>query len=598
MDMKNLKLKWKLIVCFSSIFVLMLIIGLASVSSLNRMAKIGEQYAEDIVPTVEEIGLVRRNMISVRRYLLNAIIADNEEDYQRVADAMETDRQALYNSLDVIEQTNANYKTEVAGIRDKLNSVSSINELIMRQSKQFDNERARALAYDIYLEQYAPVFDEAADQVLELNDKIKQSVDAQEKSLRVTRMTAFVIILAILVVCVIFIVIFITLMMRYMLIPVHKLLAGMQALKVGDFEHAAVEYDCKDEFGQLSEAVNSTIERVVFISQDLQYGLKAVAEGNFDAKSQNDAAYTGEFGLLRDAVYELISILNDVMCQISTSSSQVASGAEQVANGAQALSQGATEQASSIQELAATLMSVAQQVDENTQAMTEVECSVDETVAEVGLSTEKMREMLRAMDEISDSSSRIEKIIKNIEDIAFQTNILALNAAVEAARAGMAGKGFAVVADEVRRLAANTAEASRNTAELISQSLRAVENGKTVAQDTAGSLERVNGIIAKLTDQAKRVAVNSKQQDETIKQTSIGVDQISAVVQNNSATAEESAAASEELSSQAAVMRQLVSRFKIQCNPNQGYEKIQQQAVGTEEPILPCGCSEAYGDKY
>lgn len=596
--MKNLKLKWKLIICFGSIFLLMLIVGLASISSLNRMAKIGEQYAEDIVPTVEEIGLVRRNMISVRRYLLNAIIADNEEDYQRVADALETDREALHNSLGAIEKTNADYKTDIAAIRDKLSSVSSINTLIMQQAKQFDNEQAYLLAYDIYLEQYAPTFDEAADMILELNDKINQSVDAQKQSLRVTRTTAFIIILALLVVCVIFIAVFIARMMGYILVPVHRLLVGMEALKVGDFEHAAVRYDCKDEFGQLSEAVNSTIERVVFISQDLQYGLKAVAEGNFDAKSQNDAAYTGEFGLLRDAVYQLIVILNDVMCQISTSSSQVASGAEQVANGAQALSQGATEQASSIEELAATLLSVSQQVDENAQAMTEVECSVDETVAEVGMSTEKMREMLHAMDEISDSSSRIEKIIKNIEDIAFQTNILALNAAVEAARAGMAGKGFAVVADEVRRLAANTAEASRNTAELISQSLRAVENGKTVAQDTADSLERVNGIISKLTDQAKRVVVNSKQQDETIKQTSIGVDQISAVVQNNSATAEESAAASEELSSQAAMMRQLVSRFKIQCNPEQGQALINEPAVQAEEAMRPCGCRETYEEKY
>ena len=307
--MKNLKLKWKLIICFSSIFLLMLIVGLASVSSLNRMAKIGEQYADDIVPTMEEIGLVRRNMISVQRYLLNAIITDNAEDYQRVADAMETDREALYNSLDAIEQTNADYEAEITSIRDKLSSVSSINSLIMQQAKQFDNEQASALAYDIYLEQYAPAFDEAADMILQLNDEINQNADAQGQSLRVTRMTAFLIILAILVVCVIFIVIFITLMMRYILVPVHRLLAGMEALKVGDFEHAAVQYDCRDEFGQLSEAVNSTIERVVFISQDLQYGLKAVAEGRFDAKSQNDAAYTGEYGLLRDAVYELISIL-------------------------------------------------------------------------------------------------------------------------------------------------------------------------------------------------------------------------------------------------------------------------------------------------
>lgn len=602
--MKNLRLKWKLIVCFGSIFLLMLLVGLAAISSLNRMTKIGEQYAEDIVPAVEQIGLARRNMISVRRYLLNAIITENEEDYQRVADAMETDREALYNSLDLIKESNPEYKEEIGSIRDKLNGVASVNTLIMQEARQFGNERAYALAYDIYLNQYAPVFDEAADMIVALNDEINQSADAQEASMLTTRTVAYAIIIAILIVSMISVIIFITLMMRYILVPMNRLVVGMEALKVGDFEHAAVQYDCKDEFGQLSKAVNSTIERVVFISQDLQYGLNAVAEGRFDAKSQNDAAYTGEFHLLRDAVYHLIKILNDVMYQIGVSSSQVESGAQQVANGAQALSQGATEQASSVQELAATLMSVAQQVDENTQAMTEVECSVDETVTEVGQSTEKMQEMLRAMDEISESAAQIEKIIKNIEDIAFQTNILSLNAAVEAARAGAAGKGFAVVADEVRRLASNTAEASQNTAQLISQSLRAVENGRVVAQETAGSLGRVTDIIERLSDQAKRVAANSKQQDETIKQTSIGVDQISAVVQNNSATAEQSAAASEELSSQASVMRQLLSHFKIQSFMNDGPETASGQVVQEEEPTPSdepapsIELDETYSEKY
>lgn len=139
--------------------------------------------------------------------------------------------------------------------------------------------------------------------------------------------------------------------------------------------------------------------------------------------------------------------------------------------------------------------------------------------------------------------------------------------AVEAARAGNTGKGFAVVADEVRRLAAGTAEASQNTATLISESLRSVQNGKQIADDTAASLERVNAIIQTLSQQARKVSQTSIAQDAAIQQTTLGVDQISAVVQNNSATAEESAAASQELSSQAHVLQDLTNRFAIEERP-------------------------------
>ena len=222
-----------------------------------------------------------------------------------------------------------------------------------------------------------------------------------------------------------------------------------------------------------------------------------------------------------------------------------------------------------MQELAATLSDISQQVNENTRLVGETEKTVQDTVAEVAVGTSKMDQMLVAMQNISTASSEIGKIIKNIEDIAFQTNILALNAAVEAARAGNAGKGFAVVADEVRRLAANTAEASQNTGELISKALQAVEHGKTMADETAASLVRVNSTIEQLAGQAEKVAANSRAQDSSLQQISQGVEQISAVIQNNSATAQESAAASEELSGQAHILKGLVSKFTITCAPTE-----------------------------
>lgn len=403
---------------------------------------------------------------------------------------------------------------------------------------------------------------------MELNAQIDQVTVEQEHLVKSAR-TISLILVVVIVICAFAAVIFFTiLMLKYILVPIQKLIFGADALERSDFSNAVVHYDSEDEFGQLSQKITGTMERIVFITKDLQTGLQAVSDANFDIKSQNDEQYQGEYCLLRDSVYHLIQVLSDIIYQIRTAADQVASGADQVANGAQALSQGSTEQAASVQELASTLSEISHQVMENSQSISEVENSVDETVVEVSHSTEKMRDMLSAMDEIQNSASEIEKIIKNIEDIAFQTNILALNAAVEAARAGAAGKGYAVVADEVRRLAANTAEASKNTSALITRSLQNVQNGKAIADETAASLERVSGFIEKLSKQAKKAAENSMHQDAAIQQTTTGVDQISSVVQTNSATAEESAAASEELSGQANMLKVLTDKFSLATNKN------------------------------
>ena len=590
--MKNLKLKWKLLVSYGVIFLFLVILGVSSLSVSNMMSKKSIEYAEKIVPVVEEIGLARRNMVSVRRYLLNAMIVKDNSDFQRVTEAMETDREALYNCLDAIQSINDEYAEDVNSIRQKLESVSVYNSQIMNLSSDFGNQEAKDRAYGIYLDMYAPAFDEAADMIVALNDRIDQDAAAQEELVKDVRSIARGIVFVIFVLSLGGVVFFTIRMLRYILTPIQKLLKASEALAKGDFANATVDYDSQDEFGAFAKQVTAVVQRIIFITKDLEEGLKAIAAGQFNAHSQDDSQYEGEFHVLRDSVYHLIHMLNDIMCQIQTTANEVSSGSQQVANGAQALSQGATEQASSIQELAATLGDISNQVDENTHLISQVEQSVHETVSEVGLSTERMQEMLSAMDNINAASSEIGKIIKSIEDIAFQTNILALNAAVEAARAGTAGKGFAVVADEVRRLAANTAEASQNTADLISKALSAVQNGKSIADETAASLDRVNNIIGKLEQQAQQVAKNSMAQDDAIRQTTTGVDQISAVVQHNSATAEESAAASEELSGQACILQDLVAKFTITCGAatQQDVEEMAEPV-----PVAPVGAMDSTG---
>lgn len=255
-----------------------------------------------------------------------------------------------------------------------------------------------------------------------------------------------------------------------------------------------------------------------------------------------------------------------------------------MSSGAQALSQGATEQASSVEELAATINEISGQIKKNAENAAEANQKAHNVGAEMKESSRKMGDMIAAMDEISQSSSEISKIIKTIEDISFQTNILALNAAVEAARAGEAGKGFAVVADEVRNLASKSADASKNTAGLIAASSQSVERGVGIANETASSLDIAAKGVEEVTYTIDMISQASAHQSDSIAQVTQGVDQISSVVQTNSATAEESAAASQELSGQAQMLKSLVGRFRLKDGEGRRDDLPEPESVAAKEP--------------
>ncbi len=289
--------------------------------------------------------------------------------------------------------------------------------------------------------------------------------------------------------------------------------------------------------------------------------LLEISKGNLDFTLEHD--YTGEFSRVKDELLRVQELLSQTLHEVVVAADEVSTGAEQVSIGAQSQAQGATEQAASAEQLTATVAQISEQINSSTHHLESANEEMTAVVTEIRSGDQKMEHMLQAMNEITQSSLEIEKIIKSIEDIAFQTNILALNAAVEAARAGQAGKGFAVVADEVRNLAGKSAEASKTTATLIEKALVAVQNGKTIADETAASFHRVFEGVNRVAEQTSHVVQNSEEQDKQVQQTAIGVDQISSVIQTNSATAEEAAAASEQLAGQARMMKKLVAQFRL-----------------------------------
>ena len=353
------------------------------------------------------------------------------------------------------------------------------------------------------------------------------------------------------------------LLIGYFLKPLQKVVEVGEKLSVGDFS-VDLSYKSQDEIGKLMHSMGDVVSRIRSIIGDLSEKLNQLAQGNFNVEMNNAEYYSGAYRPLFDSIHNISADLSGTMAEIQQSAIRVNSGAEQVSSGAQGLSQGATEQASSIEELSATVNDISEHIKKTAENTRLANAEAQNAGKEVSNSDKQMQQMKAAMENINEKSGEISKIIKTIDDIAFQTNILALNAAIEAARAGVAGKGFAVVAGEVGNLAQKSANAAKNTTLLIEETLQAVEQGTVLADSTAESLHRVVTGAGKVTELVNRIAEAAVEQSKAVEQVSVGINQISSVIQSNTATAEESAAASEELSGQSNILSDLVGRFRLQ----------------------------------
>ncbi|MBN2793815.1 MAG: MCP four helix bundle domain-containing protein [Clostridia bacterium] len=296
-----------------------------------------------------------------------------------------------------------------------------------------------------------------------------------------------------------------------------------------------------------------------------------------------------EVGQLAEAFKKMSENMNDVISRISSASEQVAAGSSQLSDSSMSLSQGATEQASSIEELSASIEEIASQIKINAEGAIKAKQLAETAYSNAEEGNTQMTEMLAAMEDINESSNNISKIIKVIDDIAFQTNILALNAAVEAARAGQHGKGFAVVAEEVRNLAARSANAAKETTAMIEGSMKKVNDGTTIAKRTAEALSKIVEGVSEVTDLVGDISAASNEQSQGVDQINQGLNQISDVVQTTSATAEETAAASEELSGQSNMLKSQVATFKLKRDTNKfDYkEKVNREPHHYDEPVKP-----------
>lgn len=345
--------------------------------------------------------------------------------------------------------------------------------------------------------------------------------------------------------------------------PMKACAKRMQLLVEGDLETPIPEIKNKDETGMLTASTASLVKGLGVVIHDISYLLTELSNQNLDIHTQHEESYAGSFQNILLSMRQMKIKLNSIMHQVSHSATQVSDASSQLSISAQTLSEGTSEQACSVQQLADRMNVISEDVKNTATEALDVRSQTHHAGEAVSLCSSQMQNLMTAMDKIKTCSDEIEKILKTIDDIAFQTNILSLNAAVEAARAGEAGKGFAVVAEEVSSLASKSAEAAQQTSVLIEHSTQAVHTGTEIALQTADVLQEVVKSIHSVTASIDNISTVSHEQSEAVSQVSEGINQISAVVQSNSSTAQQGAAASEQLSAEAAILKQLVEQFTL-----------------------------------
>lgn len=346
--------------------------------------------------------------------------------------------------------------------------------------------------------------------------------------------------------------------------PLGKVTERLHLLSEGDLHSPVPIINTQDETKTLAQATEKTISIMHGTVGNITSQLEMMAEGNFQQILEMD--YPGDMQPIKGSIHRISTSLSNTLSQISQSANQVAAGASQVSDGAQILAQGAAEQASAVSSLSSAIHEISEEVEQNALRTAAANDVAHKAAVHTQQGKNQLTQMMNAMEGINESSKQIEGIVRSIDDIAFQTNILALNAAVEAARAGSAGQGFGVVANEVRSLASKSAQAAKDTAALISNSMNTVEEGNKTARETVNLLNQIIDDTKSTGLLMEQISDSSNHQANFVKQMLSDVDQISAVVQTTSSASEESAASSEELSGLAQSMKDLIKQFQLKSN--------------------------------
>ena len=561
--MKNLKVSAKLLFSFIIVIALCVVVGGVGIIGMGQInGSMDNMYNNQTLPLEDLINSVEY-IQRLRVLLRNAVIFTGDAEQIALAKAdVQSGSESFLDHMDKYGKTISNPLARQL-FDDTINLFDSkfvpgLNAIIAEAENGTDQLELVSLMSEL-----SPTTDSVRDNTLELmRIKMSDAEDANAASgvLYNTLLVVIIIAIAITVVVSILLALYISNLLSKPLLLLSSFMkkagsTGDISLTPQDVEVVEKFSNVSDEIGQTISGSVSFVNHVTKIAKELEF----IAGGDLS----RDASLLSDSDVMGKSLLQVLDNLNSMFSDIQISTDQVSSGAKQIADGAQSLAQGSTEQASAVEQLSASISEIAEKTRQNANIAREA----SELSTEIRISAEtgnsQMDQMMQAVRDINEASGQISKVIKVIDDIAFQTNILALNAAVEAARAGQHGKGFAVVAEEVRNLAAKSAEAAKDTGGLIEASIEKADLGLDIATKTSASLKQIVEGINRSADIVTQIAQSSEEQSTGIAQINVGIDQVAQVVQQNSATAEQSAAASEEMSSQSSLLKELSSQFRL-----------------------------------
>ena len=536
-------------------------VGLFTATNINKVRSdryddyaMSQYYVANAFTNFANIKVCIRNIIFYYYDDANAV-AQQTTKIQQYHDDMSKNL-ALFE--DNLKMLNPDITTQFRKVESAANEwLASMESEI---TKAVNGDQAGAL--EELLNRGVTMADNAEAETVTLINMLTEDAEENDRSVH-TQLVVLITVMCVVAVIAVFIGFgYAAMVTRSITAPIDKLTAAAHKLEKGD-----VDVDCqKINNDDLGELMDDFANMAAGIKEQVRVA-DVIAKGDFtvEVKPRSDKDVLGK------ALQKLVRDENMTLNNIREAGAQITVGSEQVANASQALAQGSTEQASALQQVTASMDEVTQRTKENATEAGQASNLVHNIKDMAAEGNEQMKSMIQAMDSINESSETISKIIKTIDDISFQTNILALNAAVEAARAGVHGKGFAVVAEEVRNLAAKSASAAGETAEMIEDSIRKVATGTKIAEETAKSLDAIVKSIDEIVVLISNITASSNEQATAISQIDQAISQVSTVVQTNAATSEQCAAASEELSNQAVTLKELIGQYKLLTGNNQGF---------------------------